>query len=598
MTRSKYLLIVNIAIIGTVISATVNLTSPSTPTDIALFNNKVYISTFGGGIVELNKNLKYIRTITSADGLGVNLIQSLQASGDKLWYGTIEGLGYIDQQGKSAYIYSPGNCRLVDVNDICECKDDIWFATEEGALAYNKLLDAWNLHFSEEGAILNDLYSVATIDDRVYFGGVDRIFWYDYTENKWGHKDLSDKYSGIYVNDITELYGKLLIATTNGLYEYIPFEDRLIYPLLNLKDEVGTIYQTGKEIVFGSKLEIVKLDTESGKYEIVKLSGDIRKDEVIKGILEIGSKLVCITGNGAYTLVGNKVVKIDLESALLGPAVYDIENFQNIIYVATTNGVMRFDNGKVDNLFQTKEQDPPQCIGFLGDKTMVGTRSGLYIPEKKVTKYIKMPPVNHIMKYKDKTYVATDGGMYIINISGNIDKSFDVSSGLPNNRISDLLIYKDKIYVSTLGGGLAIIDPENYQVIEKPEVFKNIDSNYIFSLLTYGNYLFIGSWDRGLFIYDGTDVKNITWGDGLRHTDIWAMDLYYPYLFLSVRACGIDIYDIEKNAVVGYISSSDGLGSDYIRSIRVVDNKVWFGSAGGLAIADISDIISLLKVAN
>ena len=102
----------------------------------------------------------------------------------------------------------------------------MWFATEEGVLRYNKILDSWNLHFSEENAILNDIYSIATIDNRVYLGGMDRIFWYDYSENKWGHKDLVDRYSNIYVNDICELYGKLLVATTDGLYVYIPSEDK------------------------------------------------------------------------------------------------------------------------------------------------------------------------------------------------------------------------------------------------------------------------------------------------------------------------------------------------------------------------------------
>jgi len=598
MACSKYLLIVNIAIIGFSFGSVVNLSSPSNPTDVALFNNKVYVSTFGGGIVELDENLKYIRTITSADGLGVNLIQSLWLADDKLWYGTIEGVGFIDKGGKPTYIYSPGNYRLIDVNDICECKDDVWFATEEGALRYNKLLDSWNLHFSEDGAILNDLYSVTSIDDRVYFGGVDRVFWYDYTENKWGHRNLTDKYSGIYINDIKELYGKLLIATTNGLYEYIPSEDRLNYPFFNIKSEAGSIYTDSKDIIVGLKGAIIKFNIESGRVEMAEILGDMDRGEVIKSISEIGNKIIVITENGAFRLDSNKAYKLDLGGTLPGPAVYDIESIGEDILVATLNGVVMCKNGKIDKMFYTKATVPPQSVGFIDGKIAVGTKFGLYTIEDGQFRYIKLPSVNDIIMSGEKIYIATDAGIYILNELESIERTIDITSGLPNNRISDLEIYKDKIYIATLGGGLAVVDPIDDRTLSLPESLKEIDTDYIFSLSSTNDLLFIGTWDRGLFIYNGTDVKNITWGDGLRHTDIWAMDLYYPYLFLSVRACGIDIYDIEKGVVVGYISSSDGLGSDYIRSIKVIGDNVYFGSAGGLAIMDISDIISLLKVAN
>ena len=591
----KYFLLI-LLLIGNVGSEVVNITSPSSPTDIVVYNDRVYISTFGGGIVILNKDLKYIKTLTSADGLGRNCVQCLYNMTDKLWYGTIEGVGYMNTDVDINYIYAPGGYRFMDVNDICLARDDIWFATEEGAMRYNTIFNTWQLHFSEDGAILNDLYSVSQVGNRVYFGGVGRFFWFDYQNDIWSHRDLANEFSEIYITDMAEFYGKVLIATTNGLYEYIPSEDLLIYPAFNIREEVGTIFKDGDEIILGLRGDIVSFNDKKGVFERGGLKGDMDKDEIVSGIVRIDDNLICITDTGIYRVKGKKTHRLYIGEGLSGSAIYDIECINGKTIIVTSGGVSSIEDGVIKDIHLSESPISPRCISFISDCLTIGSKSGLYIIKGGETGHIKLPKVNEILECEDTVFVATDCGLYILSSDFEILGKIDTTNGLKNNRVSCLKEHNDIIYIGTLGGGLSAIGKDG-TLRALPEELSTIDTDYIFSLYSLGNYLLIGTWDRGLFIYDGERLENITWGSGLRHTDIWAIDSHYPLVFLSVRGCGVDIYDIESGAVVGYISSSDGLGSDYIRTIEVAGDTVYFGSAGGVAIYNLNDIISLLEVA-
>ncbi|HUV85526.1 MAG TPA: hypothetical protein VMX79_00255, partial [bacterium] len=117
-----------------------------------------------------------------------------------------------------------------------------------------------------------------------------------------------------------------------------------------------------------------------------------------------------------------------------------------------------------------------------------------------------------------------------------------------------------------------------------------LSSDVLFSLAADDEHIYVGTYDKGVDVLDAAlrFEKNISWGDGLSHTDIWAEAADPPWLWLAIRGVGVNAYNLETGDVRRYYARY-GLGDEYCKSVAVLPpregrKRLAFGTASGVAV--------------
>ena len=202
-------------------------------------------------------------------------------------------------------------------------------------------------------------------------------------------------------------------------------------------------------------------------------------------------------------------------------------DYQGNMWVASsTQGVMKLVTNNFINITE-KAGLPSEVTNAaykFNENLYIGTNSGLKIVDKngesfenELTEYIGDARVRDIISdEKGNLWVATfnhDLGLVCYSAEKEI-KSFDKSTGMPDNQIRTIIVSKDGGIIAATNGGIAII--ENDKVIKK---FTSKDGikNPVFLTLVEGNegIIFAGSDGDGIYAIDGDNINKIDREEGL-----------------------------------------------------------------------------------
>jgi ligand-binding sensor domain-containing protein len=334
------------------------------------------------------------------------------------------------------------------------------------------------------------------------------------------------------------------------------------------------------------------------------------------------------TAKFVHFRVGNRNVK-------------DILTEDNIVWVGTSGGVIRYDT-KTDEfkLFDTRAgllSNGVFHISRLDGKLAVGTYGGgLSLLDEKTGKWetFNIPDglgdafVYDVLKAKNgDVWIATWSGVNRIK-GGNLkDRSkwelhtvASTKGGLPNDWVYGLAEGKDGImWLATEGGLARWVDGKwdnwnhakgqgaDYEIVKDDLAFKNdpskvsshharqkqemglqgIDTaynpNYIVSLVAdRDGTVWAGTWGGGLAHFDGKQFRNYTTKDGLPGN----------HVFMLHQARDGDLYVGTNAGVTKFkdgkfgapLTTADGLFSNTVFSMDTgADGSLWVGSFGGVA---------------
>jgi hypothetical protein len=334
------------------------------------------------------------------------------------------------------------------------------------------------------------------------------------------------------------------------------------------------------------------------------------------------------TAKFVHFRVGNRNVK-------------DILTEDNIVWVGTSGGVIRYDT-KTDEfkLFDTRAgllSNGVFHISRLDGKLAVGTYGGgLSLLDEKTGKLetFNIPDglgdafVYDVLKAKNgDVWIATWSGVNRIK-GGNLkDRSkwelhtvASTKGGLPNDWVYGLAEGKDGImWLATEGGLARWVDGKwdnwnhakgqgaDYEIVKDDLAFKNdpskvsshharqkqemglqgIDTaynpNYIVSLVAdRDGTVWAGTWGGGLAHFDGKQFRNYTTKDGLPGN----------HVFMLHQARDGDLYVGTNAGVTKFkdgkfgapLTTADGLFSNTVFSMDTgADGSLWVGSFGGVA---------------
>jgi hypothetical protein len=133
------------------------------------------------------------------------------------------------------------------------------------------------------------------------------------------------------------------------------------------------------------------------------------------------------------------------------------------------------------------------------------------------------------------------------------------------------------------------VEPGFYSAVKKVE---GISSDVVLSLAADDEHIYVGTFDKGVDVLDRelNFERNISWGDGLSHTDIWAEAVDPLWLWLTIRGVGVNAFNLKTGEVRRYYARH-GLGDEYCRNLTLLPpregrKRAAFATASGVAILE------------
>lgn len=350
-------------------------------------------------------------------------------------------------------------------------------------------------------------------------------------------------------------------------------------------------------VSFKKVSSINNLIFKNNKIYYVSMSGVIY-DENLKKVYSLNSlineiayvngNIYVLTPNGAY-IWKNKIEKFNiksLEGSIAENYITNIKKYKNNILVSYFNkGIDLLDNNNIKTFI--KELNGVNDLLFYNDLLYVATTNGLYIYEdkglgnsedvKEVKYYNKKngilgSNISKIALYKNSIFIASEGG--VSQKKGDLFYSINGLQGLINNRVNYLKKVNNYLYAGTLGG-ISILD--GLRVVKSLNN-KNFKSRWITGIVNNGDKIYISTYGGGIYKYYNNEITYILKNKKRLFVNLNTLLNYKnKYLLAGTLKNGLFIYNFEKKE---YFFLKD-LPSLNITAINVIDDKIFIGSDFG-----------------
>jgi len=187
--------------------------------------------------------------------------------------------------------------------------------------------------------------------------------------------------------------------------------------------------------------------------------------------------------------------------------------------------------------------------------------------------------ITDIIKYKDAVYVGTQDGINVWDgISWETIEKFG-GTKLVNTvfKVNNGLLW---VAARTMHGGLLTYDGETWR--DKSTIKPGTVLNNVTSLDFEGDYLWIGTTNRGIYGFDGKRWASYTVAQGLASNFVYALAAGNKACYLG-GCCGVSILENGKWKIYDI---AEGLPHSTVNVVAVDKGVAWFGTKKGLALFD------------
>ncbi len=322
-------------------------------------------------------------------------------------------------------------------------------------------------------------------------------------------------------------------------------------------------------------------------------------NSLINDIAYINGNIYILTPNGAY-IWKNKIEKFNiknLESSISENYITNIKKYKTNILISYFNkGIDLLDKNNNIKAF-IKELNGVNDLLLYDDLLYVATTNGLYVYEdkslgnskdiKKIKYYNKKngilgSNISKIELYKNNIFIASEGG--VSQKRGDLFYSINGLHGLINNRVNYLKKVNNYLYAGTLGGisilkGLKVIKSLNN---------KNLKSRWITGITNANDRVYISTYGGGIYEYYNNEITYILKNKKRLFVNLNTLLNYKnKYLLAGTLKNGLFIYNFEKKE---YFFLKD-LPSLNITAINVIDDKIFVGSDFGFWNSSVDNIL-------
>lgn len=517
--------------------------------------NKIIVGTTNGLNIYDEKTDKFVRVLEKETDLTSQFIYSLGSDDEgNIWIGTSNGLDKISKEFKSIKQYNNDEENAISdsaiYNIICDKNGDMWIGTANSGLVK---IDKKTEEIKQYKNKINDETSLCNNHIKEIFIDSNDVMWIGTNNGLAKHNKDDDSF----------------YTYKNSSYDVNSLAHNTIFSIT--EDNSGLIW-VGTE----SGISIFDSNNKIVHYKSEPFNDNSLSSNAVHGIYEDESDMLWIgTSSEGINLIdrtNNTVKHINKNHDEYGMSNYsinDITGMDNIIYVATNEGLNILDKDKKTCKTYFKEDGLESnhiTTLFLDDKNYlwIGSNEGLNILDT-------------------KTYE-------IINISEVINKDSETSKYVKS-------IYQDKegdYYIGFFrNGGMIKINPKDKSIIsyvhDKDDKY-SISNNYVRCITEDNdNNIWIGT-SYGINKFDKKTEKfyRYTAKDGLSNDTVYGILTDKDNnLWISTNG-GISKFYIEKNIFRNF-GITEGLQSNEFNgnaSYKSKSGDLIFGGINGLNMFD------------
>jgi ligand-binding sensor domain-containing protein len=205
-----------------------------------------------------------------------------------------------------------------------------------------------------------------------------------------------------------------------------------------------------------------------------------------------------------------------------------------------------------------------------------------------ITLYLSSADARALIRWGDRIYLATSGGLCALDDSGRVTRRYTTLDGLPTNDLTALAAFRDRLFIGTADAGLVGFDGKvftNYR-------FKRPAASRVSALLPSQGELLIGTLDGGLFEYDGERFRRrLALAAGADFKAVTALLEFNSRIYIGTQDRGLYIW---REGRIEKVES--GLPSPHITALAALaDGRVAVATDFGVVALDQDNQIKLIS---
>lgn len=513
----------------------------------------------------------------------------------RLWVGTINGLNLYDSENDKFIKVATEHLENKGLQDIVEDHEgNIWISTRDGLFKYNHDKNTVESFYHDENnkntISENNIFTIYYSEKKLWIGtktgGLNIMDLEDNSMKKYTH-DSKDSMSipSNFIRDILrDKDGNMWLATDQGLASFNEHE-KTFYTYKKNMDKYSicdyntiNLYQDNLGVIWVGTFDGISKFLPGNDFKVYrndKLDDNSLSSSSVCGIYEDDEGMVWV---GTFNAGINKINKsnniisryyneVDNGNSLSSNRIKDITGSGNEIWIATDNGLNKYD--KATGKFTVyKKSDDKNSIVNNELRTLHIDKDGLL-------------------------WIGTRGGISTFDRKGTFTSYNDIleKNGVHEKTINDIYEDKDGIMWFGLGndGGLVRYNKKTGEIknyLTDTSDKNSLSSNTVRAISedSLGN-LWVGTQDGLNKLNKKTeDFKVYTDNQGLSNNFIYGVIVDdYDNIWVSTNY-GVSMYDQNDDKFVRYYEA-DGLSTNEFNGFSYHENKygeIYFGGVNGV----------------
>src|SRR5262249_31732879 len=212
-----------------------------------------------------------------------------------------------------------------------------------------------------------------------------------------------------------------------------------------------------------------------------------------------------------------------------------------------------------------------------------------------ITAYLNSADIRATALFNHARYLATSGGLIALDEGGNLKKRYTTLDGLTDNDLTALAVFQDRLFIGTAAGGMMAFDGNVFKGyrFQKPKAVR------VSVLLAADSELLIGTLDGGLFEYDGERfTRRLNSATGADFERVTALLQHNSRYYIGTQDKGLYVW---REAHIHHLTPHDGLPSPHITGLAVTpaDESIAVATDfGAVTLNDANEIKELSKQPN
>jgi ligand-binding sensor domain-containing protein len=201
-----------------------------------------------------------------------------------------------------------------------------------------------------------------------------------------------------------------------------------------------------------------------------------------------------------------------------------------------------------------------------------------------LTIYLDSSDVRAVSSFAGSNYLATSGGLLVLDDADNVKLRYTTLDGLPDNDLTALAVFRDRLFIGTAAEGLIGFDGAGFTAY----AFKKPKANHVSALASTESELLIGTLDNGLLEYDGERfTRRIQSTEAADFSRVTALLPFESRVYIGTQDKGLFIW---REARIEHIDSHS-LPSPHVTGLAV--NPPSLAQTGAIAVATDFGIVAL-----